>query len=151
MFSSSSDIIELVTTQMSTTASILSNDGMEAAVDTALQELGWVYPITDPSKCLWTVKRAIRHCCFILWVASAQKFKYKQVNLQQRFDHYEKLIKFMDSEYEIAVSEDISTFANVDAYQLFGTAVGPGFRYDVLGKDITYTDLTRFINTGEAL
>lgn len=147
MFASVDDVVELVTIQMSTAASALSTEGMESAVESAMLELNWSYPVTENNKCFWISKRAVRHACFILWVASAQKFKYKQVNLQQRFEHYEKLIKNMDAEFELALSNDIALFANVASYKMFGTAVGAGFRYDFIGRDITYEDLVRYINS----
>lgn len=149
MYNTVEDVVNILTVQMSTAATVLSVDGMESAVDSALKELKWTYPISDPTKMLWVSKRTMRHACYILWVASAQKFKYKQVNLQQRFDHYEKLVKHMDMEYEEAVANDITLFAGVDSYKMFGTAIGPGFVYDAMGRDLTYTDLIALINTGE--
>jgi hypothetical protein len=147
-FEKSLDVVDLITIQMSTTASALSPEGLESAVESAMSELGWSFPVTDNNKCWWVAKRAIRHACFILWVASAQKFKYKQVNLQQRFEHYEKLLKVMDTEFTTALATDTNIFANVESYKMFGTAVGAGFRYDFIGRDITYEDLTRYINLG---
>jgi hypothetical protein len=148
VFKNVDDVVELVTIQMSTTATALSTEGLESAVGIAMIELGWSFPVTDGMKCLWITKRSVRHASFILWVASAQKFKYKQVNLQQRFEHYEKLIKNMDAEFDLAISSNTNVFANVESYKMFGTAVGAGFSYDFLGRDITYEDLTRYINSG---
>jgi hypothetical protein len=148
MLTSVDDVVDLVTIQMSSAASALTVDGLEAACGNAMAELGWVYPVADPTKCLWIVKRAIRHACFILWTASAQKFKYKQVNLQQRFEHYEKLLKNMDSEYEKALSSNTNIFSSTESYKMFGTAINAGFVYDGLGRDLTYSDLIKYINTG---
>ena len=147
MLSTVEDAIYLLTIQMSTAATALTNEGMESAVDTATKELGFSIPLNDPSKEMWLIKRAVRHACYILWVASAQKFKYKQVNLNQRFEHYEKLLKQMDTEYEKALAEDSSVFSSVESYKQFGTAVNAGFRYDGLGNDITYSDLELYINS----
>lgn len=145
----SSAIVSLVKIQLSTSASVITEDGLAAAVDSAVSELGWALPTTDSTRILWITKRALRHACFILWVASAQKFKYKQVNLQHRFEHYEKLIANMDTEFEKALSSNTNLFTGVESYKMFGTAVGAGFRYDAIGRDITYEDLLNFINVGD--
>lgn len=149
MYSSADDVIDIVTIQMSTSASALTSEGLEFAVDTAMSELGWSFPVTEAAKIFWLTKRALRHACYILWIASAQKFKYKQVNLNQRFEHYEKLLKQMDLEYENALSSSSSVFASVDQYKLFGTAINAGFVYDYTGRDLTYSDLVNYINTGD--
>ena len=146
---SNADIVALVQIQLSSSASLLTSDGLTAAADSAATELGWSYPQTDPTRIYWLTKRATRHACYILYVASAQSFKYKQVNLQHRFDHYDKLIKTMDSEWEIALSSQPTIFSSVDSYKQFGTALNAGFVYDGLGQDITYDDLVNYINTGE--
>lgn len=141
------DIIALVKIQMASSV-VLTDDGFGAAVDSAATELGWTLPEEDPTRLLWIVKRSVRYACYILWVASAQKFKYKQVNLQQRFEHYKLLIENMDTEYETALANNTKLFANVETYKMFGTAVGAGFNYDFMGRDITYEDLTRYIDVG---
>jgi hypothetical protein len=143
------EAISVLSISMSTAASALTSDGLSAAVDAATSELNWSFPISDSKKCLWLIKRATRHACFILWLASAQKFKYKQVNLQHRFDHYEKLIKYMDTEYEIALTSESTMFANVEPYKLFGTVVGAGFHYDSIGNDITSAYFLRYLNLGQ--
>lgn len=144
---SNADIVALVKIQMATTT-LLSSDGFTAAVDSAASELGWSFPQTDSTRIWWLTKRAVRHACFILWTASAQNFKYKQVNLQHRFDHYDKLIKAMDDEFTLALTSQPSLFASVDTYKMFGTSVNAGFVYDGIGQDITYLDLENYINTG---
>lgn len=146
---SKADIIVAVQVQLGSSSNALTPEGYEAAVSTAESELGWVLPQSDSTRILWLVKRAVRHACYILWVASAQKFKYKQVNLNQRFDHYEKLVKSMDSEYENALQSNISVFSNVESYKMFGTAVGAGFTYDSIGNDTTYENLKDFVLIGE--
>lgn len=149
MLESTDDVVVLLTNHMSTTASALTYEGQVAAVDTAMSELNWSFPISDSTKILWIVKRSLRHACFILWVASAQKFKYKQVNLQQRFDHYKELIENMDKEYDSALLSNSAAFLNVETYRMFGTSIGAGFVYDGIGRDLTYSDLVNYINTGE--
>ena len=143
------DIVVAVEVLLSTSSTILASEGYESAVNSALSELGWSLPNTNPTQIQWITKRSLRHACFILWVASAQKFKYKLINLQQRFDHYKILVESMDKEYETALAEQTDIFAGVDSYKLFGTAINVGFRYDYIGRDITYEDLERYINIGE--
>ena len=86
------------------------------------------------------IKRGTRHAIEILRIASANKFKYKQVNLQHRFEHFQKLIEEYDAEFLAAVAENAALFAGVSNYQLFGTVIAAGFRYDVDGFDLTYDD-----------
>jgi hypothetical protein len=134
------EIIELVQIQLSSSSTLISDDGYESAVNTASTELGWSYPQTDPTRVLWLVKRTIRHCCYMLWLSSAQKFKYKQVNLQQRFEHYQILVRQMDREFTDALTEQPSLFAGVDIHKMFGTSLGAGFVYSDLGEDMTYDE-----------
>jgi len=145
---SADDIIDLVKIQLSTSSELITDDGYESALAIAVSELGWEVPNSDTIQSMWLSKRTLRHCLFILWVASAQKFKYKQVNLQQRFEHYDRLLKVMDEEYTLAAESDSALFSNVAAYKQFGTAVGPGFSYDAIGRDTTY-DVSSFVNSGD--
>lgn len=137
------DIITMVQIQLSSSSTLISDDGYLSALTTAESELNWSTPVTDNTQIQWLMKRTLRHCIFILWVAAAQKFKYKQVNLQQRFEHYEKLLAALDKEYEKAITEQIGTFANVETYKQFGTAIGAGFVYDSIGNDLTYTKVEK--------
>jgi hypothetical protein len=143
------DIVVLVEIQLSSSSTLLTNDGLTAAVNYASIELGWNLPETDPTRIMWLTKRGVRHACNILFIASAQAFKYKQVNLQHRFDHYDKLIKTMDNELEAALSSQPTLFSSVEAYKQFGTALNAGFIYDSIGQDLTYTDLVNYIYIGE--
>lgn len=145
---SAADIIVLVKVQLSTSSTLVTDDGYNSAVNSALSELGWILPSSDANQIVWITKRSLRHCMFLLWVASAQKFKYKQVNLQQRFEHYDRLLKAMDVEYAAALEANALLFTGVAAYKQFGTAVGAGFSYDGIGRDTTY-DVSRYVNSGD--
>jgi len=70
---------------------------------------------------------------------------YKQVNLQHRFDHYQKLMEELDEEFEAAMAADIALFAGVDSFRMFGTKLDAGFAYDSFGEDVTY-DIERLVN-----
>jgi len=142
------DVIDLVKIQLSSSSELITVEGYASAVATAASELGWLLPNSEATQTMWLAKRTLRHCVFILWVASAQKFKYKQVNLQQRFEHYGKLLEVMDGEYATALEENQQLFTGIAAYKQFGAAVGPGFSYDVIGRDTTY-DVSSYINSGD--
>jgi len=111
------------------------------AADDASRETGWVYPVSGNFKEYWTKQRIKRHLFFYLYTESAHKFKYKQINLQHRFDHYHKMLESMDNAFTLAIEERPDLFAGVSVSHLFGTKVDAGFAYQRLtGKDITYRD-----------
>ena len=139
------DVVDVVKIQMSSLASLITTEGYELACDQAIQELGWSFPITTPAKLLWVVKRGTRHSINILRIASAKGFKFKQVSLNQRFEHYQKLIEELDTEFETAMTADIALFAGVDSFRMFGTKIDAGFAYDSMGEDVTY-DVERLVN-----
>jgi len=134
----SADLIEAIQVQLSSSSSLVTEDGYDAVADSVSQELGWAYPIIDDTKIYWAIKRGVRHALFILWVASAQKFKFKQVNLQHRFDHYGTLLREMDKEFEKAMETNPAVFAGVSTYKMFGTRLDAGFAYDGMGRDVTH-------------
>jgi hypothetical protein len=142
---SADELVDLIEIQLSTLATLITVDGYTLVCDQAAQELGWSYPMTSPTKIFWMVKRATRHAMYLLLVASANKFKYKQVNLQHRFEHFQKLIADMDKEFEAALATDTAIFAGVDSFRMFGTKIDAGFAYDLVGGDVTYNS-DRFVN-----
>lgn len=139
------DLADILKIQLSSLSTLITEDGYELVCDQAAQELGWVYPITTPAKVLWMVKRGTRHAINVLMLASANKFRYKQVSLNHRFDHFNKLIEEMDKEFEVAINGDLGLFANVSSYTMFGTKIDAGFAYTKYGKDITY-DYDQYVN-----
>ncbi|MCE5226091.1 MAG: hypothetical protein LLG05_09580 [Porphyromonadaceae bacterium] len=139
------DLTEYVKVQLSSLSTLITDTGYELVCEQAIQELGWSYPVTNPTKLLWLIKRATRYALNILLIASANKFKYKLVNLQHRFDHFKSLIDTMDKEFETALSSDVALFAGVETFRMFGTKVDAGFSYDANGKDITY-QLDKYVN-----
>lgn len=113
----------------------------ENACADAVRDTGWSFPVSGETKEKWQKQRAKRHLFFYLWSESAHKFKYKQVNLQYRFAHYEKLISKLDADWEKAQDELLSEMSGVSAYNLFGTKVDAGFAYEhQTGRDITYDE-----------
>ena len=142
------ELTDLLKIQLSNLSTLITTEGYEFLCDQTLQELGWSYPLTTPAKIFWTMKRATRHATYVLLIASANKFKYKLVNLQNRFEHFKVLIDMMDKEFALTMSSEPSLFitssADPNAYKIFGTKIDAGFAYDETGKDITY-DIDRFI------
>lgn len=139
------DVMEYVQIQLSSLSTLLTADGLSFAVSQAEQELGWSYPITNPTQVLWIIKRATRHSLNILKIASANKFKYKTINLQNRFEHFQKLVEDMDKEFEEALTFDLAAFSGVDSFKVFGTKIDAGFAYDIVGTDLTY-DIDQYVN-----
>jgi len=122
-------------------SSYLDGVDYENAVDDASRETGWSYPVTGDFKIYWAKQRAKRHLYEYLLTESAHKFKYEQINLQHRFEHYSKLIKRMDEDFARIQDARPDQFADVDTFQLFGTKVDAGFAYaNQTGQDITYVD-----------
>jgi hypothetical protein len=116
-----------------------SND-YDNAVANAQRDTGWVCPVTTDFQIQWLKERSKRWLFFFLWTESAHKFKFEQINLQHRFDHYKQLIQYMDQQFESAKEENIAEFAGAQAYEMFGTKIEAGFQYDDLGNDTTYAD-----------
>jgi hypothetical protein len=144
-FSSWDDLADILKFQLSSLATLITEDGYELACNLAEQELGWSYPVSNSVQLFWMIKRGTRHALNILRIASANKFKYKSVNLQNRFEHFQKLIEDMDKEFEEAMNADVALFAGVDTYKMFGTKIGAGFSYGVDGTDCTY-DLDKYVD-----
>ncbi len=76
---------------------------------------------------------------YVLLLEQAHKFRFKQIHLQQRFEHYIKLIDQMDIAFADFKAENPSLFplSSVSAGAL-GVFIGAGFVYDQLGRDLTY-------------
>ena len=108
------------------------------ACDDAARETGFSFPVSSDLQILWMKDRAKRHLFFYLLTESAHKFKYEQINLQHRFDHYLKIIDSMDEKYAIAKEENALEFAGASAVNMFGTKLDAGFQYSSTGRDTTY-------------
>lgn len=126
---------------LSSAYDLLTEPEVEFAITQALGELGWNYPLTSPSKVTWAMKRAKRHALDTICTVSAHKFKYKQINLNQRFEHYFAIIKQMDEEYRWGLEND-AALMGVDSANVFGTYIRNGFVYDQYGRDVT-----KFLNS----
>jgi hypothetical protein len=125
---------------------VLDTEDYTKAVEQAQRDCGWDLPQTTDFRVTWLLRRAKRHLFNMLWTESAHKFKYKQINLQQRFEHYGSLVRFEDREFNKAIEENPAEFAGVSVFKMFGTKIDAGFAYDHYGNDETY-DPDQIVNT----
>jgi len=133
------ELLMLLQQEVKGLSTYLVTDDYNNAIDDALRETEWSLPVTVNFKEYWLKQRSKRHLFFYLYSENAHKFKYKQLNLQHRFDHYKILIETMDTGFEEALTERPDLFAGVNMCHLFGTKVDAGFSYqDQTGKDTTY-------------
>jgi hypothetical protein len=115
-------------------------DDIDNAVSDAVRETGWTFPQSSDFRDYWIKQRTKRHIFAMLCGESAYKFKFKQINLQNRFEHFRSLIRQMDQEWNAAKKEHPEEFSGVSAVHLFGTVLEAGFSYDDYGQDTTYED-----------
>lgn len=112
----------------------------ENGINDAGRETGFTLPATVDFKIYWIKDRSKRHLFNYLRSEQSMKFKAKKFNLEQRFEHLHELIKQMDINYLAAVEARPDMFTSANTYDLFGFKVDPGFSYDYMGRDTTYTD-----------
>ena len=110
------------------------------ACDDASRETGFVFPASTDFQIRWLKDRAKRHIFFYLLSESAHKFKYEQINLQHRFEHYRSIVKDMDERYAVAQEEFYIEFSGASSVNVFGTKIDAGFQYGRTGRDTTYDD-----------
>ena len=139
------DIVIRVKVGMGTSASLLTEEGYEFACNEALNELNYTLPLSNGFKSFWLVKRARRHVLFILYTESANRFQYKQIRLNHRWEHYHKMIQSMDAEFSKALENDWMDFLDDSPSKVFGTKIDAGFAYDKFGRERTY-DFANYVN-----
>lgn len=122
----------------------LTTTQQEQMVGHSLNELGMSLPETNTKRCYWIIERSKRHGLYSIVVLNAERFRYKQIHLQQKFDNYFRLITQADEAFAKAMENDISgifpdDIVNGDAFAESGFFYNPaGFVYDQLGRDLTY-------------
>ena len=99
----------------------------------------WALPIAHPLKVHWVIERSVRHSVFILMLEAARKFRYKQIHLQNRFEHYNKILTLMDELYAKAKVENPelfsdSVFADSDTLCNWITYIPNARQYNNLGN-----------------
>lgn len=122
------------------TTYLVDDDYVNAATD-AINEFGDSFPVSGQELEFWVKRRAKRHLFYYLMTEAAHKFKFEQINLQQRFEHYRELIKTEDEAFVSFMEERPDLFAGVDTFKMFTSQVSAGFSYDSLGRDTTYDDI----------
>ena len=141
MIQNTKDHVEFIELELSATGTKLSSEELDQAAAKAMLELRWVYPISDSFKRYWAIERGKRHALYILLMIAAHKFKYKQINLNQRFDHYYQLIKTMDAEFAKVIDDYPSVFPGVETEHGFTHYIPSGFENDFMGKDASTDDI----------
>jgi len=112
MFASLDQIVDSLKTKFGVTSDSLTDEAYEDAANSALRELGWAVPIAHPLKEYWVAERGTRHAIFILMIEAARKFRYKQIHLQNRFEHYNKILSLLDAQFESAKKENPELFSD---------------------------------------
>lgn len=124
-------------------AELFDDPMLSEALSSAIKELGWTVPTTSSFQQYWLLERAKRACVSMMCLDTAYAFKFKQINLQHRFDHFIELIKEMDKQFELAKKEhpdefvddaSIAAMTATERISSFGDYHGAGFAYDVAGR-----------------
>ncbi len=145
-FEDSGELADFIYISLSSLKDIVDTDELEFAADTAIRELSIELPFDGtPSRLeYWCIERGKRHALDIVRINSAYKFKYKQINLQQRFEQIDKMIARIDDLFEKALQTDTalvdvmpSTFDLIGPQAIGGDYIPSGFIYDSFGNDVT--------------
>lgn len=133
------EIIDRVRREIRGLATNFEIDDYKNALADAGRETGWTTDsVADDFRIHWLKSRVKRHLLSYLYTESAHKFKFKQINLQHRFEQYRKIVRDMDREFREAKKEHPEKFTGADTWDLFGHKIDPGFTYDEVGRDRTY-------------
>lgn len=122
---------------MGSSKELLEPEEYNFASSQALNELGWSLPINDPKRIYWIIERGKRHSLDILRTQAANKFRYKDLSLNHRFNHYNSLINDLDAKFEKALDTDPDLLGISDMFMVFGTYIENGIVYDQYGNDIS--------------
>jgi len=134
-----SELITAVRVQVKSLTNYLVDGDYKEAINNAERDTGFALPVSTSFQIKWMILRTKRHLFDFLLSESAHKFKFEQINLQHRFDHYKILVAQMDKDFEKALEDNLHEFAGVDASHLFGTKIDAGFSSEAqTGRDTTY-------------
>lgn len=131
------DLLDLLPVELKGLSKYLVAVDYENAVNDAIRETGWTFPLANTTMEYWTKARSKRHIFFYLMSESAHKFKYDVIALDQRFLHYKAIIDQMDKDWEKFVADNPELFVT-DAENWFCTKIDAGFAYDEVGIDRSY-------------
>lgn len=95
----------------------------------ALTELGWTLPETDSFKCIWIIKRALRHTIDILFAQYAESVDHQGTKHSEKFFQMEELLKKYDKDFDDALDTFANKFAVVDITKCFGTYAGGSYDF----------------------
>jgi len=141
------EMIVVVKQELRGLASQFEDVDYENACNSSEYDCGWLFPQSTAFKIKWLKERTKRHLLSYLMDASAYKFKYKNINLSERFANLFKRVESMDALFAIAQEENVSEFANADSFSLFPHQLNTGFAYEPqTGRDITYDDNQESMN-----
>jgi len=142
------EMIAQVQAEVKGLSSSLDSDDYENAISAAERDTGWSLPQSTDFKVKWLMERAKRHLFFFLMSESAAKFRFKNIHLQHRFDHYTKVIEMLDKSFVEAQNEFAFEFADVSAYAIAGTKIDAGFSYEPqTGRETTYNSENQTVIT----
>lgn len=136
-----------LTTKMKGVSTLLSDDEYTSAINDMLRETGWTFPITSSFQLYWAFQRSKRHCLDMLLTSQAPKFQVDKIRLDQRFDHYLKMIQSIDAAFKEAKEESPEEFTNAEVYMVFGSYISAGFSSDSFGNDTTYQETNKVLIT----
>jgi len=132
---------ELLQQEVKGLSTYLVDDDYNNAIRDAQIDTGFALPLDDATyEFYWLKERAKRHLFFYLYTESAHKFKVDQINLQHRFEHYDKILKTMDDRFTAEIESRPDKFGSANPLHMFGSKIDAGFAYDHTGYDITYDD-----------
>ena len=134
------EMASLIEEEVKGLTTYLDSPDFDNACDDAERETGFSFPNSSDFQIRWLKDRAKRHLFFYLLTESAHKFKYEQINLQHRFDHYRQIVRDMDYRYDKALEDFYLEFSGASSVNVFGTKIDAGFQYTNTGRDTTYDD-----------
>ena len=133
------ELITLVTEELKGLSTQFEASDYDNAADDSSRDNGWAFPQSTDFKIKWLKERMKRHLFSYLLDQSLYKFKYKNINLSDRFKNLTKRVADMDAAFEKAQEEFIYEFADVSAYNMFPNQIDSGFATESqTGKDRTY-------------
>lgn len=115
MFINLEALITAVSTQLLSFSDKASPEMISSACDIASKETGVIFPLENNKEEFWLVQRGIRYVIADLRLQSSPKFKINSMHLNQRFDHYSKLIEEFDLKFKEALEQDSSLFPNMSS------------------------------------
>jgi len=122
MFADLEAVITTVNSQLTSISGRVETPVVENACDMASKETGVVFPLFNNKEEYWLVQRAVRHVIADLRLQNSPKFKINSMHLNQRFDHYTKLVEEYDLKFKEALEEDPSLFPSMSSSSSSGNS-----------------------------